>query len=278
MASRVRALPGLHLVSPSQALPVKRHALEESLACQRLAFQAAREIASLLRPGWTERQTAALFQEHLKGSGIKTFFHEAFVWFGSRARFDGIRRYGQYQATNRKLLPGDVFILDIAPIHHGYLCDIGFTGVLGENPAAAAALVFLKKLRAEIPELFETLGQGGLVWKAIDDRIREVGYDNIHARYPFSVLGHRLPHIAWEGPRLKFLNFGWQSYWGFLSRGLFGQLLNADHVGDLEGLWAVEPHIGWNGGGAKFEEILVIENGKARWLETENPWAVNPHV
>jgi hypothetical protein len=68
------------------------------------------------------------------------------------------------------------------------------------------------------------------------------------------------------------VNFGWQSYWEFLSRGLFGQLLNGNFAGDLTGLWAIEPHLGTTGPcafGAKFEEILVVEGGKAHWLATE---------
>jgi hypothetical protein len=62
------------------------------------------------------------------------------------------------------------------------------------------------------------------------------------------------------------LNFGWQSYWEFLSRGLFGQLLNAHYEGKLEGLWAIEPHIGGPGFGAKFEQLLWVQDGKAEWL------------
>ncbi len=46
-------------------------------------------------------------------------------------------------------------------------------------------------------------------------------------------------------------------------------ILDAAH----DGLWLVEPHAGKEGVGAKWEEILVIEDGKARWLD-DNP----PHV
>jgi hypothetical protein len=38
-----------------------------------------------------------------------------------------------------------------------------------------------------------------------------------------------------------------------------------------DGLWLVEPHAGFNNVGAKWEEILVIEDGQARWLEEEPP-------
>jgi hypothetical protein len=37
------------------------------------------------------------------------------------------------------------------------------------------------------------------------------------------------------------------------------------------GLWAVEPHLGFRGTGAKFEEILVVTEGDAFWLDDELP-------
>ena len=40
-----------------------------------------------------------------------------------------------------------------------------------------------------------------------------------------------------------------------------------------DGLWLVEPHAGLGPVGAKWEEILVVEDGRARWLD-DNP----PHV
>ena len=45
---------------------------------------------------------------------------------------------------------------------------------------------------------------------------------------------------------------------------------NSDHP-PHNGLWLVEPHAGMGSVGAKWEEILVIENGKAYWLEDQPP-------
>ena len=35
--------------------------------------------------------------------------------------------------------------------------------------------------------------------------------------------------------------------------------------------WLVEPHYACDAFGAKWEEILVIEDGRARWLEDDPP-------
>jgi hypothetical protein len=38
-----------------------------------------------------------------------------------------------------------------------------------------------------------------------------------------------------------------------------------------DGLWLVEPHAGLGPIDAKWEEILVIEDGNARWLDDDSP-------
>ena len=161
----------------------------------------------------------------------------------------------------------DIFILDVAPIYQGYIADIGYTHSLGKNPALEKVKSCLSHFRNRIPELFSGKLTGSQAWKVIDDEIRGYGYLNIHKKYPFSVLGHRVHETNERFSKIKFLNFGWQSYWTLLSRGLFGQLLNGDFEGDLKGLWAIEPHLGTKYFGAKFEEILVVDEKGATWLE-----------
>ncbi len=39
----------------------------------------------------------------------------------------------------------------------------------------------------------------------------------------------------------------------------------------FEGLWAVEPHFAINGIGVKFEEIMVITEDDAYWLDNDLP-------
>lgn len=270
LASQVPSLPVLKWISPPATGVIPQADLQGYLRSQQLALEAAEEIARHLREGWTEQQAADLLNTFLHDRGVRSFFHRAFVWFGERTRFQGIGRfqYDRYSPGTRVLLPNEVFILDVAPIYQGYICDIGYTGCFGESPAFDRAQTFLAELRAEIPGYFKNAKSGGEVWDRIDARIREAGYDNIHARYPFSVLGHRIHRALTESAgALGVLNFGWQSYWEFLSRGLFGQLLNRDFRGDLRGLWAIEPHLGdASGFGAKFEEILVVTDEDVYWL------------
>lgn len=268
--SKVSSIPGVELLSPPGNICPSHDAMEGYLRCQRLAQKSAFEVSQLIQEGWTETQAAKLFKTCLMDSGVQAFFHHPFAWFGERTRFEGIKNYMQFSPSKRVILPGEVFILDAAPIYHGYIADIGFTSCLGKNAEYDKARSFLKTLRTEIPQLFNLNSEGGVVWNAIDKKIIDAGYDNIHKKYPFSVLGHRVHETNELLGKFQFLNFGWQSYWSIASRGIFGQLLNSNYAGDLTGLWAIEPHIGNRSFGAKFEEILLVEPNRVKWIET-NP-------
>ncbi len=235
-------------------------------SAQRLAQEAVKEVGAMIREGWTEKQAAELVGTYLGDHGVNGFFHHPFAWFGERTRFYGIRTYAEYSPSKRIILPGEVFILDVAPVFKGFICDIGYTASLGSNPEFQRARAFLEELRAGIPEWI----LGGDLWRIIDDKIKEKGYENIHQKYPFSVLGHRVHRTSEKARRFKFWNFGWQSYWELTSRGLFGQLLGPQFEGDWVGLWAIEPHLGTQYFGAKFEEILLVTPKGAEWIDEQN--------
>ena len=268
-ASHIKQLPVLGRVSPSAAAVPNEETLAAFRKAQRLAFAGARAIGAMLQEGWTEKKAADLLNTWLGDNGAQSFFHRAFVWWGDRTKFVGVKSYAGYSPTSRPLRDGDVYILDVAPIVDGFSCDIGHTGVMGANPDFDRAMVFLRQLRADIPEMFRATS-GEKVCALIADRIHAAGYENIHETYPFSVLGHRLHAVPLTGPEISFLNFGWRSYWSLLSRGLFGQLLNGNFRGSTVGLWAIEPHIATSQFGAKFEEILVVTPESIYWLDDTN--------
>ncbi len=266
-ASQVRSLPILRRWSPPPPAAATTEHCEGFLNSQRLALQACREVASFLQPGWSEKQAAAMVNTYLRDHGVQSFFHYAFAWYGERTRFEGVRTYWDYLPSSRILQEGEVFILDVAPIVDGFVSDVGFSGCMGDDPEFARAMDLLRQLRSEIPAMVDQSAPGRELWQAVNQRLLGSGFTNIHRQYPFAVLGHRVHQVPASGPDLRFLNFGWRSYWSLLSRGLFGQLLNADFQGDLRGLWAIEPHLGTQKFGAKFEEILVIDDAGAHWLE-----------
>lgn len=242
---------------------------------QRLAYESVIEIGKLIQVGWTEKQAADMIGTYLKDKGVKAFFHEPYAWFGDRTRFDGINRlhYSDFNPTHRRLQENDVAILDVAPIVDGYIGDIGYTISLKKNTQLEKAMTFLRQLRKEIPALVDqNFGNGGKFWTLIDGKIKKGGYDNIHQIYPFHVIGHRLKRVPLSNFALKTpFRFSMHSFYQIFSSGFTSELWNAKHKGTLEGLWAIEPHIGWSGAGAKFEEILVVTEKESYWLDDEVP-------
>lgn len=251
-------------------------AIEGFKRAQRLAYDAVEYVASQLYVGITEQEAANLLEAYLRAYGSERYLHRAFAWFGEHSRFDGYASYGDYHPSNKRLGSDDVAILDVSPIVDGYIGDVGYTVSLQENPQLAQAKAFLRELRAEIPTLFASDQTPADIWAMINQKITQAGYDTVHDKYPHCVLGHRVFRVKpQQGKplRLGWGGFGWfslETNLAFLKMGP-SAALGPEHIGNKLGLWAIEPHIGWQGGGAKFEEILVVEANRCYWLDDNVP-------
>ena len=238
---------------------------------QRIAIEGAKEISRIMRPGITEKEAANLLDTYLKDHGVKNFLHYSFAWFGNRTRFDECKNYLDYLPSERKLKKNDVVILDTAPVLEGYPGDIGYSFCLEKNPAFDKAIVNLSYFREKIRSLFEQKGiTGAEIYKIIDSEIKDLNYDNIHSKYPLGILGHRMHPMPYENFPAILKPCSWQAYWSILSKGFATETLGDYHESDLDGLWAIEPHLGDKGFGVKFEEMLWVKNGKAEWIEEKN--------
>src|SRR5207253_5357246 len=102
---------------------------------------------------------------------------------------------------------------------------------VGKSRELTKARAFLQSLRDDLPDRFAAARTCGEVWRWVDEQIIAAGYDNIHKKYPFSVLGHRVHRSLPSRFPGKLWHFGWQSYWSFFSRGVLSQVLNETHEG-----------------------------------------------
>ena len=247
---------------------------------QQLAHQAASDVAATLDPGVTEREAARRIREHLESRGVQDWFHTPFAWFGDRTAFRHFRVPPQFFPTRRRLEEGMPFILDCAPVRDGYVADIGYSGHLGESPLHDR---LMDDLRAHRRLIVDQVRRGRTlqdVYRAVDDLIREQGYDNRHQVYPGRVIAHQVGKVRSRLPKAIVAGFGVRSL-----QTLFGDLLveRLHHRsplwadGDISahpatpGLWAVEPHIGFRDMGVKFEEILVVTENDAFRLDDDLP-------
>ncbi|WP_075734219.1 M24 family metallopeptidase [Streptomyces acidiscabies] len=252
---------------------------------QRLAYACAQDVAARLTPGVTEREAAHMQRRWMRERGVKDWFHLPFAWFGDRTAFTNFRIPLQFFPTNRRLEPGMPFILDLAPVYEGYTADIGYSGSLGANPVQERLMADLEAHRELILREVRERRPLREIYQDVDRLMALQGYANRHRAYPFGVIAHKVDRVTQRRFSPHLFGFGVQSLKGLASDALHGHRDGwsplwspyrfSDHP-PQPGLWAVEPHLGFRGTGAKFEEILVVTDSKdqaesAFWLDEDLP-------
>lgn len=263
--------------------------LEGFRAAQRLAYACAEAIHAELRPGITEREVAARMKQWLADHGATDCLHQPFAWFGHRTAFRGLIGLNQLRGFNpaffpsgKKLEAGMPFILDCAPTLNGYTADIGYAGVLGQNKVLDQLMDDLAAHRQLIIEMIRERRLMSEVSQAVDALCVKQGVEPRHHAYPFSVLAHRVEKLPEKPvvPKVSVGRFGIRSVLSLgreAARGakegwspLWASYQRSAHP-PVPGLWAVEPHLGFRDVGAKFEELLVITEDDAFWLDDDVP-------
>jgi len=256
--------------------------LELHQKIQKLAYDSALVVKSQLCEGMTEIEAADLLDEVLQKKGVRNFFHTSFVWFGDRTSFNNFQTYFDFQPTKRKLEKGMCVILDTAPALEGRACDIGYTFSYGENSEVEKAIQDLEVFRNVILQRILSEKTLGEIYIEIDSIIREMGYKNCHRMYPAEVLGHKIGRLPFlQIPPIKVFGFHAQTFLYLLGETIeafgFGNHSVVPYWNSFSnhragvGLWAVEPHIGKGNIGVKWEEILVVTDSSAYWLDEDLP-------
>jgi len=250
--------------------------LERHLEVQRLAYRCCSEIAAELAPGVTEREVAGRMRTWLVARGVDDWLHVPFAWFGDRTAFRGFKIPTQFLPGSRRLERGMPFILDCAPMVDGTMADIGYADCLGENRIFDRLFADLAEFRPFILERVKAERPLCEIWRDVDALIDKMGYDNRHTVYPGHVLAHTVTRVSTRRPRVILGAFGVR-FLETLGRELITERLRgrsplwngsarSNHPA-YPGLWAVEPHIGFQSVGVKFEEILVVTESDAYWLD-----------
>lgn len=259
---------------------------------QQLAYRCAEAIAEDLHAGITEKQAAGRLGDALRREGVAQFFHQPFAWFGDRTGFVGIHHPWQFFPTDRPLELGMAAILDVAPIVDGYAADIGYSFACGENPELERLQDDLCDFRTVIVDRVSTGESLAEIYRAVEDLLADKGLRNCHRHYPFGVLAHRVYHQpSVPLAQTSLLGFGLSA-----GVGLLGQMAISRAPAGLAslvpglrqgspfcntgpgssappepGLWAFEPHVARGDVGAKWEELLVVEQRRAYWLDDDLP-------
>lgn len=250
---------------------------------QKLAYRCVEAIEAELTAGMTEKRVARMMRAWLADHGVREYFHVPFVWFGDRTSFTGFRSPFAFAPTDRRLEDGNPVILDVAPAIDGYPCDIGYSCGFGANATLAKMQQDLEAYRTLIPRLVKQRKTAREIYAEVDRLVAEQGYENRHRVYPQRVLAHKVFRMrpGWLG-RVELGGFGVRALRG-LGRAARSAQRGVEHVwpfwNDAElsnvpvepGLWAVEPHLGLGAVGSKWEELLVVTEADAYWLDDDLP-------
>lgn len=254
--------------------------LEGFRAVQRLAYRCAEEVAATLTPGVSEKDAARRLKDWLSDHGVREWFHLPFAWFGERTAFRGFHTPLAFFPSERRLGADEPFILDVAPVVDGFVADIGYTGSLGDHPELDRMRDSLADHRALILDLVRLRRPFREVYRAVDSLARRQGYEPRHRKYPFGVVAHQVSRLESGRALPEVAGFGLRAI-GSLGRSVlagrrqgFSPLWNGTRGSDhppAPGMWAVEPHLGMGPVGAKFEELLVVTEDDAFWLDDDLP-------
>lgn len=256
--------------------------IERFRALQRLSFSILTSEAQRLEPSMSERDVARRLVVAYRRAGFQSFFHLPVVLFGERTALPGEWTIGHFFPKKRLAAEGDAVIFDASPISHGYMVDTSFSFCLGENALHREMMRKLAEFRTFVPVAVNAGQNFKAIAESVNARIAAWGYEAVHPKHPGNVLGHRalkLPRLpfAWRNQGFDALSLNWFYANEFAARlrlGARSPLWNSSPTSDHaphDGLWLVEPHAGDGPIGAKWEEILVIEGGKAQWLDDDPP-------
>ncbi len=252
------------------------------LELQRRSFAILEQMGSELAEGASERETARTLVRRYRAAGAQGFFHLPVALFGARAALPGDWPVGNFYPKNVTLKKGDSVILDASPLFDGFMVDTSYSFCFGENDAHRQMMTGLSGYRQSVLDAVNDGENFAAIAAGVETSMKAAGYEPVHTKHPGAVLGHRslkttpLP-FTWRIKGFDGLSLGWfilKSKAAALGVGREDPTWNAGKTSDHpphDGLWLVEPHAGAGETGAKWEEILVIEDGRARWLDDEPP-------
>lgn len=250
---------------------------------QRVSYEVLEAVSRTLEVGETEHAVARRIHRGLRAAGAENYFHVPVALFGDRTTYPG--NFGKFEAlpTARRLAARDLVILDAAPIFAGYTVDTSLALRMGGEQVPLALDQALAHCRADICARVNGGENLRAIARAIDAEITGRGLLNCHKKHINFVLGHRVTRETRPYLRGRALwglaprQVAWFFVRGQLARNGRPELTpswNHTRQSDCrpqDGLWAIEPHVAADGVGAKFEDILVIEQGRARYLDDDLP-------
>jgi Xaa-Pro aminopeptidase len=262
---------------------------------QRVAYDIALRVESQLQVGITEIEACTLVAAAQTEYEVIQVFHDPYVLFDERTVLGtgtdsaelagvspGMSASSDLVPTNQALRDGAPVIIDLAPVTHGVSSDVAYSCVLGSNSVFKELDAGLARIRSFLREGIASRVSMLTLYHELDERLAARGWESCHHRQADRALGHLVFPLEHETDRPTPLP-GWGAVAAekllaagidALDHGTCYPLWNDSSFTDYPatpGLWAIEPHIGLDGVGVKFEELLVVTDDDAYWLDDDLP-------
>ncbi|MHB8669816.1 MAG: M24 family metallopeptidase [Acidimicrobiales bacterium] len=257
--------------------------LEQFRRWQAVSFNVLDEVAARLTPGVTERDATRWAMKAYRREGADRFFHLPVALFGDRTALPEPWRTQSFWPTARVLQTGDPVILDASPAFDGYVVDTSIAWSCGPSPAHATAMADDLAHRVTILDAVRAGATFREIALVVDADMTRRGDRNCHRLHPEAVLGHRVVRITDPGAAPPPDPSGFdQTVLGWFDREIaaardrgvpsptWNDRPTSDHP-PPPGLWAVEPHLARGDLGVKWEELMVVEDQDAYWLDDDVP-------
>jgi len=202
-----------------------------------LGDEAFAHVAQRIEPGWTEKQVAWEIEKYIREHGGDGLSFDTLVGAGERGSMP------HCMPTDRKLKKGEGVVIDMGVKLDGYMSDLTRTIFLGKpNDEFKRVYDIVLAAQQTAQELVEEGMSGEQAHMLAANVIGEAG----HGEHFGHGLGHGVGLQIHEAPRL-------------------GPTSNDKLTNGM--VFTIEPGIylsGW--GGVRIEDVVVLENGKARLL------------
>ena len=233
---RPRLVPTTNLVEGLRVIkePGEIAAIQKAIDLGDAAFAA---VAPRIEPGWTERQVAWEIEKYIREHGGDGLSFDTLVGAGERGSMP------HCAPTGRKLKKGEGVVIDMGVTIDGYVSDLTRTIFLGKpNDAFKRIYDIVLAAQQTATELVEAGMTGEQAHMLAHNVIEGAGHGDEFGHG----LGHGVGLQVHEAPRIG--------------------KTSPDVLGDGM-VFTIEPGIyvpGW--GGVRIEDMVVLENGKARVL------------
>ncbi|MGY3805082.1 M24 family metallopeptidase [Pigmentibacter ruber] len=153
-------------------------------------WQAINKIASLIKPGMSEKEAIKMANQYLAQQGVKKFWHQTHIRFGCNT----IYSFNDPYLENSVLKKDDIFFIDIGPIWENIEGDCGKTFIVGDVTDEQ------KKITQDVKNIFDKVQDfwrlQKVTGKELHDYAQKIVIEADYLLNPAYVKGHRLSEFS----------------------------------------------------------------------------------